>query len=146
MKQHVIDVEVTSSAQPEAVYALLRNGASWPEFSSLGSFELERPAPDGSEGVGAIRVFRTGRITSREEIVLVEEPHRFAYVLLSGLPIRDYRAEVELSPTSGGTVIHWHSTFRGTLPGVGWLVRRQLEGFLAELAQGLAARAASPAA
>lgn len=140
--RHVIDLRVASAASPEAVHALLRDGASWPEFSSLGSFELERSAPDGSEGVGAIRVFRTGRIVTREEIVLVEEPHRFAYVLLSGLPIRDYRADVQLARATSGTVIHWRSAFRGTVPGVGWFVRRRLEGFLADLIERLAAYAA----
>ena len=69
MPSQDIRVSATTPASPETVYALLRDGASWPEWSPLGSFELERPAGDEPEGVGAIRIFRTGRVTSREQIV-----------------------------------------------------------------------------
>ncbi len=85
-------------------------GATWPVWSPIESFELEQEGPDGGESLGAIRVFRTGRATSREEIVELEPDRRFSYALLSGLPLRGYRADVDLEPRDGGTAIHWHST------------------------------------
>ncbi len=141
-KQH-IDIHVQSEATPAAVYALLIDGASWPSCSPLGTFELERTAPDGGEGVGAIRIFRTGRVTSREEIVERIPDRRLSYVLLSGLPLRDYRADVDLVAVDDGTDIRWHASFSGKLPGTGWFYRRVLERFLRQLATGLAARAAA---
>jgi hypothetical protein len=56
--------------------------------------------------VGAIRVFITKVSRAREEIVELIPDRRLSYVLLSGYPFRDYRADVDLEPTGdGGTVI-----------------------------------------
>jgi len=140
----VIERSATTSAGAEVVYALLRDGATWPEWSPLGSFELERAAEDEPEGVGAIRVFRTGRVTTREEIVELVPARRFSYRLLSGLAIRDYRADIDLEPTEEGTVIRWHSSFDPKLPGTGWLYRRQLGRFIDRTVRGLASHAATP--
>lgn len=141
MPSQDIAVTATTPASPETVYALLRDGASWPGWSPLGSFELERPGETEPEGVGAIRVFRTGRVTTREQIVELVPERRLSYVLLSGLPIRNYRADVDLEPAGDGTRIHWHSVFDPKLPGTGWLFRRQLTGFLQRTVDGLARRA-----
>jgi Polyketide cyclase / dehydrase and lipid transport len=142
MGSQVIDKTATTSAEPSVVYALLRDGASWPEWSPLGSFELERAAEGEPEGLGAVRVFRTGRVTNREEIVELVPNRRFSYALLSDLAIRGYRADVELEPADGGTLIRWHSSFDPKVPGTGWLYRRQMTGFIEQTVEGLAARAA----
>jgi Polyketide cyclase / dehydrase and lipid transport len=136
-----IHVTARTSAAPATVYGLLRDGASWPEWSPLGSFEIERAGEDEPEGVGAIRVFRTGRVTSREQIVELIPDRRLSYVLLSGLAIRNYRADVNLEPDADGTRIHWRSSFDPKLPGTGWLYRRQLTRFLDRTVDGLARRA-----
>ncbi len=147
MARHEIDVTVTTSAPPATVYALLRDGASWPTWSPIGSFELERPAADEPEGLGAVRIFRTprpiGESVSHEQIVELVADRRFSYVLVSGLPIRDYRADVDLTPTAaGGTSIRWHSTFSGgRMPGSGPFFQYALGRFVAQVAEGLAARA-----
>ncbi|HEX5348539.1 MAG TPA: hypothetical protein VFW64_15765 [Pseudonocardiaceae bacterium] len=41
-RQH-IEVQVHTRAKADAVYALLRDGTSWPRWTSIDSFELERP-------------------------------------------------------------------------------------------------------
>lgn len=143
--QH-IRVNVTAKATASIVYALLRDGASWPRCSPLGSFELEQPGESEREGIGAIRVFRTGRVTSRERIVELEPDRRFGYVLLSGLAIRNYRAVIELVPSGQQTEIRWHSSFDPKLPGTGWMYRRQLGRFIERLVHGLAAEAERRAA
>lgn len=147
MKRQHIDVRAHTTAHPETVYALLRDGASWPRWSPIGSFELERRADsDDPEGVGAIRVFRSRRlgtkVTSREQIVELVPGRRFSYTLLSGMPIRGYRADVDLEPTKDGTTIRWHSSFEPKVPGTGRLYRRILTGFIEECVSGLAAHAA----
>jgi Polyketide cyclase / dehydrase and lipid transport len=137
-----ISVRSWSAASPAEVYGLLRDGATWPVWSPIDSFELERQGADGGENLGAQRIFRTGRATSREEIVELVADRRFSYALLSGLPMRSYRADVDLEPRDGGTAIHWHSTFAAKWPGTGGLMRRALGRFIQRCADGLAAYAA----
>src|SRR5215210_2273108 len=62
MGRQRIEHHATTSADPATVYALLRDGASWPSWSPIESFELERPGADEPEGVGAVRVLRAGRL------------------------------------------------------------------------------------
>ncbi len=61
MGQQVIERTVTTGADPSAVYALLADGSTWPEWSPLGSFTLVEPGDDTPEGLGAVRLFTTGR-------------------------------------------------------------------------------------
>ena len=136
-----IDVRVPAKARPDTIYALLRAGATWPTWSPLGSFELERPGEHEPEGLGAVRIFRTGRITSRERIVELVPDKRFGYELVHGLPLRDYRASVDLDTDGDVTTIHWHSTFTAKMPGTGWVYRLVLGRFIQRCAAGLATRA-----
>jgi Polyketide cyclase / dehydrase and lipid transport len=137
----VIDRTAISRAAPEAVYALLADGSTWPEWSPIGTFELLEPGDGPPEGLGALRLFSTGRHTSRERVVERRPGERFAYVLEAGLALRDYKAVVTLTPTGAGTSVNWHSTFRAKVPGTGWLYRRQLGEFIGETVVGLAAAA-----
>jgi hypothetical protein len=144
MGKHVtFSVSAWSSAPPGAVYDLLRDGATWPEWSPIGSFRLEREGRDGGESLGAIRVFRTGTVSSREEIVGSEPGRSFSYTALSGLPIRSHRADVELTERDGGTAITWREDFLAKRPGSGWLIERFLRGFVQRCADGLARQAGS---
>ncbi|HKN97746.1 MAG TPA: SRPBCC family protein [Pseudonocardiaceae bacterium] len=138
MPANRIDVRVPTTARPRDLYALLRDGATWPVWSPIGSFELRRPAADEPEGVGAIRVFRTGRHTSVERIAELVPDRRLSYELVSGLAIRDYRADIDLEPDGDTTTIHWHSAFRPKVPGTGWLYARTLTRFIRRCAEGLA--------
>ncbi len=45
--------------------------------------------------------------------------------------MRNYRGEVTLEPTpSGGTTIHWTSTFKPRIPGTAGMVAQKLGPFL----------------
>ena len=132
-----ISVRGVTPADADTVYALLRDGASWPRWSPLGSFELVREGEGEPEGLGAIRLFRTGGIRSYEKIVALEPGRRFGYALDHGLPLRDYVAYVDLSRVDGGTEIHWHSTFTAKIPGTGWFYRRFLGRFIGQVVAGL---------
>jgi hypothetical protein len=148
-----IETSARSTADPQTVYDLLVGGATWPAWSPLQSVTLERPSPEPppgashgrGEGLGAVRVFRTGRTTSREEVVEVVPARRFSYSLLSGLPLRGYRANIDLTPVEGGTTIHWRSTFTPRVPGTGWIYRWALGRFIQRCVDGLAAHATTPA-
>jgi hypothetical protein len=63
-------------------------------------------------------------------------------VLLSGVPARDYRAEIDLTPAAGGgTDIRWHTTFTSKIPGLGGVIRKRLDKITREFVDGLAAHA-----
>ena len=54
-----------------------------------------------------MRVLRRGRVTGRDTIVELVPDRRFSYTHASSLPVRDYRGEVDLGPSPGGTEIRW---------------------------------------
>ena len=143
MAQQVIDRTATTAADPPTVWALLADGATWPEWSPLGSFELIEPGDGVPEGLGAVRLFTTGR---------AQEPRarRRAHARGRSSPTcsrracrcATTRAVVTLVPSDAGTVIRWRSTFHAKVPGTGWIYRRQLGAFIGRTVDGLAAAAA----
>jgi hypothetical protein len=96
--------------------------------------------------VGAIRVFRKGKVTGRDQVAELIPDRRFSHLHVSGLPVRDYRGDVDLEQTAGGTKIRWHTLFRPKVPGSGWLLRWGIERFAKQCARGLAAHAQTSAA
>lgn len=140
-RQRIVHTAVTA-ADPATVHALLRDGASWPDWAPVESVTLERPGAGEPEGVGAVRVLRSGRVTGRDEIVELVPDRRLSYAHTSSLPVRNYRGDVDLEPVADGTRIRWAVAFDPRYPGTGPLVRRALDGFVAKLANGLASHAA----
>lgn len=138
--QHIA-IQVDTPAKASAVYALLRDGASWPIWTPIDSFELERAGERVPEGVGAIRIFRRGKVAGRDQVAELILDRRFSYLHLSGLPVRDYRADVDLEPEADGTRIRWRVSFTPKVPGTGWLWRWAIERFITQCARGLAAYA-----
>ena len=60
MGLQVIEHELTAKAPPATVFALLLDGSTWPSWSPIDSFELVEKGDGDPEGVGAVRIFRTG--------------------------------------------------------------------------------------
>ena len=145
MARQRIERTAVTAADPSTVYALLRDGASWPAWGPIDAYALARPGVDEAEGVGAVRELRSGRITGRDEIVELVPDRRFSYEHTSSLPVRDYRGDVELEPVAEGTRIRWTVAFDPKFPGTGPIVRRALDGFVAKLTDGLARHAAEVA-
>ena len=142
LRRQTVEVEVHTRADAATVYALLRDGASWPIWSPIESFELERAGVDEPEGIGAIRIFRKGRVNGRDLIAELVPGRRFGYRHLSGLPVRDYRGEIDLEPDEDGTRIRWRTSFLPRWPGTGWLWRLGVRRLISQSARGLAAYAA----
>ena len=126
MGKHKIDARARSKASRERVWDVLADVPRWSDWGPWTSTELAREGDPPPGGMGAVRALKRFPMTLREEIVVYEPPERMAYTLLSGLPLRDYRAEVTLSADGDGTEIHWRSEF-DALPGVGELFRWQLQ-------------------
>ncbi|MDX6197125.1 MAG: hypothetical protein QOJ79_276 [Actinomycetota bacterium] len=133
-------VEAHSAAPPEAVFALLADAPRWQDWAGPAVLRSgwEKGAPSG--GVGAVRRLGYGRLSSREEIVESDPPHRLAYVLRSGEGLHHYRATVDLqSQPDGGTHIVWSGTVDTSVPGLAGplivLFRRLVGGFATRLAR-----------
>jgi hypothetical protein len=130
-----IDIRATTPAAPDAVWRLLGDSSTWPSWTTVDRYEPERAG--GADGLGEIRQFITGRYRVREEIVERDTERRLTYALLSGLPLRDYRAEIDIEPAPEGTAIRWHTTFRPKVPGSGWIYRRALDKLTRQFVDGL---------
>jgi hypothetical protein len=133
-----ISVTAHSSAPPEAIYALLKDPATWPAWSPMEAAELDCPGADEPYGVGSVRALTHGRVRGLDRVVELVPGKRFSYQHVSGLPVRDYRADVDLAPVCGGTQIDWRSSFRPKYLGTGWFWRLALRRMLRQMASGLA--------
>jgi len=136
-----VRAEARSPASPDVVWPLLAQARRWSEWSTVRRADLEREGDPAPDGVGAVRRFRTGPVTTREEVVEFEPPRRLVYTMLSGLPVRGYRATVELHPDGGGTRIAWASTFDAAPRGTAWFWRGFLRTTIRSFARRLARRA-----
>ncbi|WP_305785472.1 SRPBCC family protein [Symbioplanes lichenis] len=127
------DVEVESPATPERVWALLTDAPSWPAWGTVDELVAET-----SSGVGAVRTFRTGRVVTSERIVELRPPSLFAYVDAENPYLRDYRAEIRLSPAAaGGTTIRWQGSYTVGL-GAYLVMRPVMSRTMRRMAEGLA--------
>jgi len=123
------------------VFSLLKNSDTWPRWSLFNSFELERAGNGECFGVGAIRTFSTRVSKTTEQVTELIPDQKLSYVLLSGLPLRNYQAVVQLSsPESGVTLVNWTASFQCRC-GTGWFWRISLNLILSRVAMQLAAAA-----
>lgn len=136
-----IEVEDRSSAPIETVFAVVADALAWPDWTIVPRARLEREGQPAPDGVGAVRRFGVWPVVSREEVTAYEPPRRFAYRMLSGMPIDGYTASVDLEPDGTGTRISWRSSFDERIPGTGALVRWLLERMIRGFARGLARHA-----
>jgi hypothetical protein len=139
--KQVIDAKTHSRAPRDVLWNILADGGSWSQWGPWTKSELDREGSPPPGGVGSIKRLARGWMTLREEVTEFEPPSRYGYRLLSGLPVRDYRAQVTLSDAADGTEIHWHSEFDVRFPGTGGLVRRSLQRAVRDVASRLAAEA-----
>ena len=146
VRTQVIDAKTHSRAPREVVWSILADGGSWSEWGPWTKSELEREGAPSPGGLGSIKHLTRGRLRLREEVTEFDAPSRYGYKLLSGLPVRNYRAHVNLSDAGDGTDIQWHSEFEGRLPGTGWVIRRSLQRAVNDVAGRLAAEAQRRAA
>ena len=123
-----VEVEGTTTAGQDAVWALVADADRYAEWGPWDASGYERTGEGSRHGVGAIRRMRYRRTTTVEQVLEVEEGRRIAYTVVKGIPVRNYRGEVVLTPVAGGTRIHWSATWDGTL--VGRIVHLKLCTFI----------------
>jgi uncharacterized protein YndB with AHSA1/START domain len=117
MAQLRVEAEGVAQAPPEVVWKLVANAdrySEWGPWSASGYADLGAQAPDSA---GVIRWMRYGRTTTVEKVLESERARRLVYTVVKGIPVRNYRAEVTLSPEGAGTHIRWTASWDRTLPG-----------------------------
>jgi uncharacterized protein YndB with AHSA1/START domain len=132
------------NAPREKVWALVGDASSWKDWAGVMRSSLEREGDPAPDGVGAIRRFGPPLASSREEVVVFEPPTHLGYVVLSGMPVRNYRADVWLSEQQGAagtqTIIEWSATFDPKVPGTGAVLQAGLKAMITRFAKRAAAR------
>jgi uncharacterized protein YndB with AHSA1/START domain len=128
-----------TAAPIEAVWPLIGEARRWREWSFLDRSELESEGDPAPDGVGAVRAFTRNGVGSKEEVLAWDPPHHLAYAIISGFPVRNYRADVVLTSeppsgdaTGGGTTVTWSVRFEPQVPGTGLV----MAGVLCLLIQG----------
>jgi uncharacterized protein YndB with AHSA1/START domain len=134
------------AAPPEIVFDVLTDHRRYPEITSLRKAELEREGEPSPNGVGAIRVLAVAGPPMREEVIAFERPYRFAYKILSGLPVRDHVGTVEMQPSGSGTEITYAVKTTPTLPLGGPVFMLFLKKAIRDLIGGVAKESESRAA
>jgi uncharacterized protein YndB with AHSA1/START domain len=126
------------AAPPEVVFDVLTDHRRYPEITALRKAELEREGEPAPNGLGAIRVLTVAGPPMREEVIAYERPHRFAYKILSGLPVRDHVGTVEMQPNDGGTEIVYAVKTTPTIPLAGPVFMAILKKAIRDLMAGVA--------
>ena len=150
MAQLHVEAEATTKASPETVWALVSDATKYPSWGPWSSGHYKKAGEESPRGVGAVQVLRSAQrhmgrhATSVERILECEEDRHLAYTVIGGIPVRNYRGEVTLTPAGNGTRIRWTADWDNTLPGrMAW---RGLRIFYPEMMAGLVAAAERDAA
>jgi uncharacterized protein YndB with AHSA1/START domain len=140
-----VEAETVIEAPPATVWALVSDARRYPEWGPWREGRYQRAGDESERGPGAVQVLTSARRTygrrsvSVERIVVAEPERRLVYEVIGGIPVRNYRGEVTLTPVAGGTQVRWSADFDSTL--AGRLVHRALREFYPKMLVGLAAAA-----
>lgn len=102
-----VEAEGTARAAPGAVWAvwaLVSDATRYPQWGRWSAAGYRRPGDGTPRGPGAVLWLRSSRraylryVTSVEKILEVGEGRRLVYTIIGGIPARNYRAEVTLTP------------------------------------------------
>jgi uncharacterized protein YndB with AHSA1/START domain len=152
MSQLHAEAEQTTRATPEAVWALVSDATRYPQWGPWSGGGYQRPGDTSPRGAGAVQWLRSSRRAylrypvSIEQILEADEGRRLAYTVIGGIPVRNYRAEVTLTPAADGTRVRWAATWDATMAGriVQLALRKLYPQIVADLIAAAENQAASP--
>jgi uncharacterized protein YndB with AHSA1/START domain len=145
MNQLEVSAERTVRAAPEVLWALVSDVTRYPGWGPWRAAEYRRPGDTSPRGPGAVQWLQSSRRylgrypVSVEKILAAEEGRLLAYTVIGGIPVRNYRAEVTLTPAGDGTHIRWTAAWDATARGR--LVWRSLRTLYPQIVEDLAAAA-----
>jgi len=133
-----VEAEGVAIASPTDVWALVADASSYAEWGPWdGSGDKDGDQPSGT--VGTMRWLRY-RNTTTVELVLDSEPNeRLVYSVLRGIPVRNYEAQVTITPIATGTHVRWAAEWDRTI--AGRIVQRKLRGLYPQIMARLLAAA-----
>lgn len=127
----------TSTASIETVFDAMTNHREIADYMWwCRRSTLDREGTPAPNGVGAIRRLTSFGTTFVEDIVVYERPTRWAYTVLSGVPIRDHLATIELREVESGTEVSCHLRATLEIPGAGRLMLPVFKKFIDQLLKG----------
>jgi uncharacterized protein YndB with AHSA1/START domain len=150
MAQLHVEAEATAKAAQETVWALVSDATKYPSWGPWIDGHYQKAGEKAARGVGAVQVLRSAQrymgrhITTVERILEVEEGQRLVYLVIRGMPVRNYRGEVALTPAGDGTRIRWTADWDNTM--LGRMAWRGLRTFFPEMMTGLVTAAERDAA
>jgi hypothetical protein len=131
-------VSVTKIVAPrDVVWSVMTDHARYVNWTSASRVTMERTGAPEPDGVGAVRVFHTGPVRVREEVLEFEPLDRMVYRVVSGMPVRDYRSEMRLDDDGDVTVLTWSSSFEPRIPLTGGVLTRVMRGAVDRFAAGI---------
>jgi uncharacterized protein YndB with AHSA1/START domain len=117
MNRLAVEAHAETTASPQTVWALVKDANTYSEWGPWCASGDKNPGERPSGDVGTVRWMGYQRTTTVEQVTDVEPGRRMAYTVLRGIPVRNYRAVVTLTPTATGTHIEWVAEWDRTLPG-----------------------------
>lgn len=133
---------VTKIAAPrDVVWSVMSDHERYARWGSAKTVTLEPEGSPDRNGVGAVRIFHSGPLKVREEVIEFEPTTRLVYRVVSGFPVRDYRSEMLLEADGVITVLAWRSTFEARIPGTGGIITRIMAKAVDGFAAGIKAEA-----
>jgi uncharacterized protein YndB with AHSA1/START domain len=135
-----VEAEGRTLAEVGTVWALVADANTYSQWGPWNDGGYDPPAK-GPSRPGSVQWFRFGRrTTSVEKILEVDAPKRIIYTVERGIPVKNYRAEVMLTPNiPSGTSIRWTATWDNTL--MGRLVHQKLRAVYRQVMDALVAAA-----
>ncbi|RSM41881.1 SRPBCC family protein [Amycolatopsis balhimycina DSM 5908] len=121
-RRYSFEVNRTSTAPPEALFALEADGPRWAEWGKplIVQARWARRGDGEPDGVGAVREVGMWPVLIREETLEYEPGRKHVYTFAGPKPLKDYRAEVLFTPTDGGgTHLRWTGSFTEPVRGSG---------------------------
>lgn len=127
-------LEKTTSAPIDRVFDTLTDHRAYAAMTPVRKSTLDKEGTPAPNGLGAVRRLTVAGPPLVEEVIGYEKPNRFAYKMLSGLPVRDHVGEVTLTESGGGTRIVYKVTSTPTIPGgrfiLGPILKQAIGGLL----------------
>ena len=117
MAQLHVEATGVARATPEVVWELVANADRYSEWGPWSASGYENLGGQAADSAGVTRWMRYGRTTTVEKVLESKPGRRLVYAVVKGIPVRNYRAEVRLSPEGDGTHIRWSASWDRTLRG-----------------------------
>lgn len=141
------------AAPREVVFDTITDHTSYPSFTPIRRCELEREGDEAPNGKGAIRALHVVGPPIREHVLEYVRPERFAYEVLSGVPVKSQVGTVTLEPAGrAGATMTYTLEIEPLVPFTGFVVDFVTRQAIGRLMKGVAeeaesrARSAAPAA